>query len=113
MWTPEPLRWLAICDALRSREVRLRRHLGQEKRIFSGDEACGTTAEKVIPTPLHQDQQTVVELHQVEEVDEQPQQPGQEARNVHPTQVGNRSGSADRGERRANSPKAPSTCSHA
>src|SRR5262249_23877719 len=52
-----------------------------------GDEPGGPAARDVVPRPLHQHQQAVLEADDVHQVDEQPCQPGEVTVEAHPAQV--------------------------
>src|SRR5262245_41938454 len=61
----------------------------------SGDEAGGAVARGVVPHPLGEDQELALELHQPQQVDEQPREPGGIAPQVHAADDRDRRGPAD------------------
>src|SRR5882672_9979138 len=64
----------------------------------SSDETGATLISEIRPCPLNKDQHAVAETDQKKDVDEQPGQPGHEARDVNLAELGDSSGATDGGE---------------
>src|SRR6516164_6405476 len=75
----------------------LRLLLSQRKRTRPGDQPRRAVAREVAPSPLHYHQEAVLEADQVEDVHEQPGQPGKESGETDPTQVNDGGSPADGG----------------
>src|SRR4051794_27839844 len=65
----------------------------------AGDEPRASVVGEVGPSPLEENDEPVAEPDQEEDVDEEPGQPGEQAREPDPVQVGDARGAADRGQR--------------
>src|SRR3984957_20090767 len=70
----------------------------QRQRVFSGDEARGAVESQIEPGPLRHDQQSILKLNDVKKVDEDPDEPGGQARDLQPIQIRDGSEAADGGK---------------
>jgi hypothetical protein len=64
---------------------------------FAGDQARAAAEREVFESPLNEDEHATLKLDDVNEVDKEPDQPGGQAGDVEPENVGDRSGSANHG----------------
>src|SRR5256885_1526479 len=69
--------------------------LGQGQRTRPRDQPGRAVARQIVPGPLQQDQKPVLKADQVDNVHEQPREPGQIAGKADPTQIGHCGGPAD------------------
>src|ERR1700722_1376484 len=70
----------------------------QRQRVFSGDEARGAVERQIKPGPLSHHQQSILKLNNVKKVDEDPDEPGGQARDLQPVQIGDGGEAAYGGE---------------
>src|SRR5262245_7799147 len=68
-------------------------------RVLAGDEAGAALVGEPGPAPVDEHQQLVAERHEVEEVDEEPREPGGEARELQAEGRRDGAGAADRRHR--------------
>src|SRR5882724_8458639 len=64
---------------------------------FAGDQASAETEGQKLESPLNENQDAALKLHDVNQVDKQPHQPGQQTRNVEAINIGHRGGAANHG----------------
>src|SRR3984957_20815126 len=75
-----------------------RRSQVQRQRVFAGDEARGAVESQIEPGPLRHHQQSILKLNNVKKVDEDPDEPGGQARDLQPVQIGDGGEAAYGGE---------------
>src|SRR2546430_17015502 len=66
---------------------------------FLRDQSRGPLVEEVVPRPVHQHEQLVPEPDELDDVHDQPDDPGRESLERDSAEVGDRGVAADRGER--------------
>src|ERR1700722_20742250 len=75
-----------------------RRSQVQRQRVFAGDEARGAVESQIEPGPLRHHQQSILKLNNVKKVDEDPDEPGGQARDLQPVQIGDGGEAAESSE---------------
>src|SRR6267378_8213921 len=64
---------------------------------FAGDQASAATEGEKLEPPLNENKDAALKLHDVNQVDEEPHQPGQQTGNVEAKNIGHRGSAANHG----------------
>jgi len=59
----------------------------QWQRIVSCDKPCATVVGEVVPRPLNKHEQSILEFHEVDQMDKKPDEPSDETREMYPSEI--------------------------